>query len=243
MDQSFYVGNRNRIYEDMQTGELMVLFSGVPIHKSADAFYLFYANRNFVYLTGIEQANTVLCAHKTEDGHVDEILYILPKDLMSERWNGKRLSREEAMDISGICDIRNLAQWESDVDALLTSGVCSRICLDLHRQNPTDQDEQGHVYSNKLRQRYDQLEIANVSKRIHKARTIKQPCEIDALRKAEEMTQSGILAMMKASKPGMYEYQYKAEFDRALGQYGPKEAGFQSIISAGVNNFCIHYEA
>lgn len=243
MDQSFYVGNRNRIYEDMQTGELMVLFSGVPIHKSADAFYPFYANRNFVYLTGIEQANTVLCAHKAEDGHVDEILYILPKDLMSERWNGKRLSREEAMDISGICDIRNLAQWESDVDALLTSGVCSRICLDLHRQNPTDQDEQGHVYSNKLRQRYDQLEIANVSKRIHKARTIKQPCEIDALRKAEEMTQSGILAMMKASKPGMYEYQYKAEFDRALGQYGPKEAGFQSIISAGKNNFCIHYEA
>ena len=243
MDQSFYVGNRNRIYEDMQTGELMVLFSGVPIHKSADAFYLFYANRNFVYLTGIEQANTVLCAHKAEDGHVDEILYILPKDLMSERWNGKRLSREEAMDISGICDIRNLAQWESDVDALLTSGVCSRICLDLHRQNPTDQDEQGHVYSNKLRQHYDQLEIANVSKRIHKARTIKQPCEIDALRKAEEMTQSGILAMMKASKPGMYEYQYKAEFDRALGQYGPKEAGFQSIISAGKNNFCIHYEA
>lgn len=28
--------------------------------------------------------------------------------------------------------------------------------------------------------------------------------------------------MMRASKPGMYEYQYKAEFDRALGQFGPK---------------------
>lgn len=47
--------------------------------------------------------------------------------------------------------------------------------------------------------------------------------------------------MMKASRPGMYEYQYKAEFDYALGQYGPQGPAFPSIISAGRNNFCIHY--
>ncbi len=47
--------------------------------------------------------------------------------------------------------------------------------------------------------------------------------------------------MMKASKPGMYEYQYKAVFDYTLGQYGPQGPSFPSIISAGKNNFCIHY--
>ena len=47
--------------------------------------------------------------------------------------------------------------------------------------------------------------------------------------------------MMKASRPGMYEYQYKAEFDYALGQHGPQGPAFPSIISAGKNNFCIHY--
>ena len=64
-----------------------------------------------------------------------------------------------------------------------------------------------------------------------------------ALRQAEKITEAGILAMMKASKPGMYEYQYKAEFDRAIGQFGPLGPGFPSIISAGANNFCIHYYA
>ena len=49
--------------------------------------------------------------------------------------------------------------------------------------------------------------------------------------------------MMKASRPGMYEYQYKAVFDYALGQYGPQGPAFPSIISAGRNNFCIHYYA
>ena len=48
--------------------------------------------------------------------------------------------------------------------------------------------------------------------------------------------------MMEHSRPGMYEYQYKAEYDYALAQYGVLEPGFSSIISAGQNNFCIHYD-
>ena len=47
--------------------------------------------------------------------------------------------------------------------------------------------------------------------------------------------------MMHASRPGKYEYQYKADFDYALAQFGPDGPGFPSIISAGKNNFCIHY--
>ena len=49
--------------------------------------------------------------------------------------------------------------------------------------------------------------------------------------------------MMQSSKPGMYEYQYKAEFDYVLNQHSPDGPGFPSIISAGSNNFCIHYYA
>ena len=61
-------------------------------------------------------------------------------------------------------------------------------------------------------------------------RLIKKPCEIEAMKKAETITKAGIEAMMKASKPGMYEYQYKAEFDYALAQRGVLSPGFPSII-------------
>ena len=85
--------------------------------------------------------------------------------------------------------------------------------------------------------------MENANALIRKLRLIKTPEEIEATRKAENITRAGILAMMHASKPGMYEYQYKAAFDYALGQYGPEGPGFPSIISAGANNFCIHYYA
>jgi Xaa-Pro aminopeptidase len=73
-------------------------------------------------------------------------------------------------------------------------------------------------------------------------RLLKKPCEVEALRRAEGISREGVLAMMRASKPGMYEYQYKAEWDYALAQCGVI-SGFPPIISAGQNNFCIHYYA
>ena len=38
--------------------------------------------------------------HKHRDGQVTERLYLLPKDLMAERWTGRRLSPEEAEALS-----------------------------------------------------------------------------------------------------------------------------------------------
>ena len=237
MERSFYAGNRARLMETAEPGTLVLFFSDEEIRKSADANYLFYADRNFVYLTGIEQKESVLMLGKDEEGNVWERLYLLPKDAMAERWTGRRLSAEEAGAISGIREVRTTKDFEADLRELMQE--YRRIGLDLSKCSPSDRDKPGHVLAKKLAD----ADVFDISPAVRALRTIKQPCEIEALRKAEQITKDGILAMMRASRPGMYEYQYKAEFDRAIGQYGPKGPGFQSIISAGENNFCIHYDA
>ena len=243
MDRAFYTGNRERLYASLEPGSILLLFSGKPIRKSADADYPFYANRNFVYMTGIEQKESVLLADKAGDGTVHERLYLLPKDAMKERWTGYRLLPEEATDISGIADIRHLEELQFAVHSLAASGRYDRFCLDLHRHDPADREEQGHQFGRLAQEKYPWMRQVNIAPGIRALRTVKQPCEIAALRRAEEMTKAGILAMMRASRPGMYEYQYKAEFERALGQFGPQGPGFQPIISAGRNNFSIHYDS
>ena len=243
MNKEFHIGNRQKLYTMLQSGSLMVLFSGNEIRKSADANYLFYANRNFVYLTGISQKESILLAQKHRDGSVSENLYLLPKDAMTERWAGRRLDASEAERYSGISDVRSTESFAAQFHTLSLSGKFDRVYLDLHRQAPEDPDREAHSFASQIQATYPHLTIANMNPYVRKLRTIKQPCEIEALRKAEEITKEGILAMMRASRPGMWEYQYKAEFDRTLGQYSPKEAGFQSIISAGANNFCIHYDS
>ena len=241
MNKEFYFGNRQKLYTMLQPGSLMVLFSGNELRKSADAYYLFYANRNFVYLTGISQKESVLLVQKHRDGSVKECLYLLPKDAMAERWTGRRLNGEEAEALSGIGDVRSKESFDSQFHTMALSGSFDRVYLDLHRQAAEDAGREAHSFAQKMQTGYPHLTIANMNPYVRKLRTIKQPCEIAALRKAEEITKAGILAMMRASRPGMWEYQYKAEFDRALGQFGPEGPGFPSIISAGQNNFCIHY--
>ena len=216
MDREFHFGNRQNLYTMLQPGSLMVLFAGSEIRKSADAYYLFYANRNFVYLTGISQKESVLLARKNRDGSVSECMYLLPKDVMAERWTGRRLNAAEAEALSGIADVRSTEDFSAQFHALALSGKFDRVYLDLHRQAPQDPDREAHSFAGNMQQKYPHLAVANMNPYVRKLRTIKQPCEIDALRKAEEITREGILAMMRASRPGMWEYQYKAEFDRVL---------------------------
>ena len=57
MEPQFYKGNRDAFMEKLAPGSLALFFSGVPVRKTADEDYAYFANRNFVYLTGMEQNN------------------------------------------------------------------------------------------------------------------------------------------------------------------------------------------
>ncbi len=241
MDTNYYEGNRARLYEMLPAGSVLAIFSGEEIRKTNDEYYPFFADRNFVCLTGIECKQAVLLAEKSSENNVKERLYILPPDAHAERWTGKRIKPCEAENICGISDIRYTDVFETDLHTLAVSGNYGMMYLDLYRCSPKDMDRPAHRLLKTVQREYPYLAIGNANALLRKIRTIKQPCEIEALKEAEKITKEGIMAMMKASRPGMYEYQYKAEFDYVLGQHGAKGPGFPSIISAGENNFCIHY--
>ena len=248
MDKSFHTGNRQRLYAAMKPASLLVMFSGEDIRKTNDEYWPFFTDRNFYYLTGLDSHDFALLALKDGAGHVEERVYILPPDPMAERWTGRRIKPAEAEAISGIRDVRFAAQFEGDFHALCAGGHYSagtsdfgQVYLDLFRVSPKDIDRPAHKLLRRIQAEYPYLAVENVGAILRRLRLIKQPCEIAAIREAEKVTGEGILAMMKASRPGMYEYQYKAEFDYALSQHSPCGPGFPSIISAGRNNFCIHY--
>ena len=240
MTSAYYTANRRRFYENMEPGSVLILFSGREIRKTSDEFYPFFAERNFVYMTGLACKEAVLVAVKDAET-VFEWLYILPPDLMAERWTGRRVKPAEAETISGVTDIRFVTDFETQIRSLLHSGNYGKVYLDCRLYAPDDMTRPSHGFAGRLAEEYPNVVIGDASFILRRLRLIKSPEEILALREAEIKTKAGILAMMKASRPGMWEHQYKAEFDRALGQFGPEGPGFPSIISAGENNFCIHY--
>ena len=240
MQASFYKGNREKLYAMLPEGSLLAVFSGKEIIKTNDEYYPFFAERNFVYLTGLECKEAVLLAAKDGSGSVMETLYLLPPDPMAERWTGVRVKPEEAEAVSGIRDVRDNTGFYNDFRKLAMSGNYVCVFLDLFKLNDNEIDREAHEFLYHVRKNLPYISIRNADALLRKLRLYKQPCEIEALRKGEQITGEGILAMMRASKPGMYEYQYKAEFDRALNLHEPYPYGFPPIISAGQGNFIIH---
>lgn len=240
MEPQFYKGNRDAFMEKLEPGSLALFFSGSPVRKTADEDYGYFANRNFVYLTGMEQKDTVLMMEKDASGY-RETLFILPPNLIEERWTGTRMKPEEIEAVSMISSFAYKETFEEELKKVLTSGRIQKVYLDIDRMEGQVVVSAADSMEAFLKQEYPSMPIENSLPIMKMLRLIKKPCEIRAMEKAQEITKAGILAMMTHSRPGMYEYQYKAEYDYALAQHGVLEAGFPSIISAGKNNFCIHY--
>ena len=240
MEPQFYKGNRDAFMEKLEPGSLALFFSGSPVRKTADEDYGYFANRNFVYLTGMEQKDTILMMEKDASGY-RETLFILPPNLIEERWTGSRMKPEEIEAVSMISSFAYKETFEEELKKVLASGRIQKVYLDIDRMEGQVVVSAADSMEAFLKQEYPSMPIENSLPIMKMLRLIKKPCEIRAMEKAQEITKAGILAMMTHSKPGMYEYQYKAEYDYALAQHGVLEAGFPSIISAGKNNFCIHY--
>ena len=215
MDRTFYMGNRKSLYDTLAPGSMVVMYSGHAPRKTADEPYPFFADRSFVYMTGVTKENIIFTAVKTDSG-VEETMFILPPDAHAERWNGARIKAHEAEEISGVTKYRYVKEFGAYLKGLATSGKIDTVCLDFDKYFENEEPREAFVLAEIIKKEYPYLNLKNIHKTIANIRTIKKPCEIEAMRVAESINKEGIINMMKASKPGMYEYQYK-------------------------NNFCIHY--
>lgn len=230
----FFTHNRAALGEVLTDSSAALFFSGRSPHKSADEQYPFFANRSFFYLTGIEQDESTLLIVK-EKGKIRETLFIKSRDSIAERWNGCRLSQDEACGLSGFDQVSYLEHLIDRVTEIL-SGSGLHLALDLKANG-----EQSADFRRLAAKKWPEIEVEDLSSRLIRMRMIKQPEEVAMIRKAISLTHQGIEAIMRAIRPGQFEYQVWGAFQYALDQAGCLSPAFPSIIATGDNAFCLHY--
>ena len=241
MDRQFYCNNRLKFSENMMDGELAVFYSGNSLRKTADENYPFFADRNFVYLTGIYQESSILLLSKA-NGLVEEHLFVLKPDEREEIWSGRRLKEAEVSEISGISNIEYIEMFEKYLHSSIKTGNYFSLWLNLDRLMFTQYADSSHIFAKKIRTNYPYLNLKNAYPNICDQRTIKNAEEIMATRTAMTITNQAIQTMMAKCRPGIMEYQLEAEFNYILSQHGQRSPAFPSIISAGERNFYLHYQ-
>lgn len=241
MNKDFYEKNRNRLYENLEDHSLLVLFAGKSPQKSADENYPFVPNRNFYYITGIDEQNLIFFAHKTAD-KVEEYLFIEKSDPILEKWVGKTISHEEARAASGINNVLFIEQFESLLARTLLTHSIKNIYLDLERRNLDSVTTKAQQFAAKIQANYPYLQIQNVYPEVCQLRVFKTPEEVEKIKKAIEITWEGIKNIMSHATPGMKEYQLEAHFDFTLKSNGVRHYAFPTICASGKNGTVLHYD-
>ena len=224
----------------MADNEAMLFFSGESVRKTADEDFPFFTNRNFLYLTGIKQEQSALLLQKS-GGLVSECLFVTKPDLEREVWTGRRLTETEIHQISGVEGIEDFENLNRTVNELLSFRNFTTLwfCFDAlapERSFDIERDFAKHIQS-----RYPHIVIKNSYPLLAKMRKIKAPEEIDAIRKAMQITNAGIRRLMQVAKPGVMEYELESEFNSELASHGQRRTAFPSIIAGGERIFYLHY--
>ncbi|WP_066066772.1 aminopeptidase P family protein [Neobacillus soli] len=241
MRNDFFTNNRHRLYEELEDRSLLVLFAGKAPQKSADETYTFVPNRNFYYITGIDEPNSIFLAYK-DNNQLEEYLFIEQSDPLLEKWVGKSISKEEAAEVSGIGIIHYIDQFESLLSRTLFTNPLANVYLDLERRELDQVMTAAQQFAGKIQAKYPFLQMKNVYPDICDLRVYKTPAEIEQITKAIDITYKGIKNIMRHAKDARKEYQLEAYFDFTLKSEGIKDYAFPTIVASGKNGTILHYE-
>ncbi len=245
MTKENYIKNRMNYIKNVEDNSLSVLFSGRNLQRTGDQDYDFEVDKNFYYLTGINQNNVILLISKC--GEVSKsTLFVEKNDPYFMKWYGKKLTKEEAVEISGVDNVLYLEQFSSMIFSLLNNSrqgnnLFNKIYLNLERRNEKGYSTLALEYAKEIKETYPELVVLNNYNIIVGLRMTKSSEEVELIKESIETTRYGVEELMKHSQVGMYEYQLESYFDQYIKFHGQKDVSFKTIAASGVNGTVLHY--
>lgn len=238
--ENVYFTRRNNICDSMRNGEMCIIFAGDEIRISRDQYYNFEVNKNFFYLTGIKNNKLILFMKKV-DGEIKSTLFIEKREEDKIKWIGKTIVKEEAIQISGIEEIKYLDEFNGFLNNLFLLEEAPVVYFDFDRDNYDHEKLYSEKKAREMKKKYPNIVIKNIYPVLTKLRTIKDEKEIEKIREAIGITKLGIESILKNLKPNMYEYQIESHFDFTIKYNGATGTSFKSIVASGKEATILHY--
>ena len=236
---------RFKLVEKMKANSAAVVFSGVSKIATEDEYFPFQVNNNFFYLTGIEQEHSVLLIVKGFS-EVKTYLFIDEYSELKEKWTGKRLTMEEAKEISDIENIYTYNQLDTMISMVFDQknnqyGKIDACYFDLSPEIKVGNEQSLKQYVEEFRNNYPNIGVIDLYPLVRDLRMIKSRYEVDCIVKAIEETGRGINDTLRKYKEGIYEYELAEIFNHYGMMHGRRKLAFSTIVAAGKNATCLHY--
>ncbi len=244
LSKDLYKRNRKKLVAQLEKGTMAVFHSNDIMPTNADGEMPFRQNNDLFYLSGIDQEDTTLLFYS--DSITDsfkEVLFIRETNDLIKVWEGEKFSIEEAKELSGIEDVRWDNQFESFFASLTKSITTVYVNSNEHVRATTGVQTKDQRFVLWLRANFSGLKLKKVAKIQHNLRYVKEPEEIEQIKKACEITEKAFRRVLGFTKPEVMEYEIEAEIIHEFIKSGSKGHAYQPIVAAGDNACVLHYIA
>jgi Xaa-Pro aminopeptidase len=228
-------------------GNVALVFAP-PEAEGPNDLYGYRPDDNFFYLTGwAEPGATVLIAAEraaTSNSPArpyTEILFLPQRNYSQEQWTGPKLGPNDpkAAQVTGFERVESLDNLRDELVKLVSGR--SKIYTDV----PAPGEDSNSKVPLQWLQTANAFPVGtsydDIRPLLGSLRTVKDPGEVELIRKATDASVAAQLAAIRAVKPGVREREISALLQYEWDKRGCERPAYAPIVGSGLNSTVLHY--
>ena len=213
IDSALFVKNRIKFAAQMQSSALAVFNSNDVFSTGADSTLPFHQHRNIFYLSGVDQEESILILFPDAKNSMHkEILFLKETNEHIAIWEGSKLSKKQATEVSGVQTVYWLSDFDSIFDILMKEAEIVYFNNNNHYRKAVEMETREDRFIKRVKSNYPKHRIENNFSIMESLRGVKEPEEIELIRKACNITEKGFRRVLGFVEPGVMEYEIEAEY-------------------------------
>lgn len=242
IDSNLFVKNRKKFTAQMKPKSIAVFNSNDIYPIGADSTLPFEQSRDLFYLCGADQEETILLLFPDAmDQKHREILFVRETNDHIAVWEGPKLTKEQATEVSGIETIYWLTDFDKVFFDLMTEADTIYFNTNEHYRQAVETQTREDRFIEKCKKDFPAHQWAKSNPILQEIRGIKEPEELDIMQTACDITEKGFRRILEFIRPGVWEYEIEAEFLHEFVRNRSKGYAYPPIIASGNNANVLHY--
>jgi Xaa-Pro aminopeptidase len=242
IDKSLYINNRQNFTAQMAANTLAVFNSNDIYPVSADSTLPFAQHRDILYLSGVDQEESILVLFPNASNPAHrEVLFLKETSELIAIWEGEKLTKQTAFETSGIQTVYWLQQFPTIFKQLMAEVQGIYLNTNEHLRANTEVETREDRFIKQVKQDYPAHQVHKAAPIMHKIRSIKHQIELELMQTACNITEAGVRRLLGFIKPGVWEYEIEAELAHEFLRKRSKGFAYTPIVASGKNACVLHY--
>lgn len=242
INSELYIKNRAKFTQLMKPNTLAVFNSNDIYPVSADSTLPFAQHRDILYLSGVDQEESILVLFpNASNPNHREILFLKETSELIAIWEGEKLTKETAFDVSGIKTVYWLDQFNTIFRQLMAEAEGIYLNTNEHLRHSVVTETREDRFIKKVKVDYPAHQVLKSAPIMHRLRSVKEQIELELMQHACNITKLGFERILKFTKPNVWEYELEAEFIHEFIRNKSKGFAYTPIIASGANACVLHY--